>query len=101
MPVSNISVVGVRFSTDGAVRWIGQRSVLVELGALVDGLAEQVEDAAERLLADRHGDRAAGVGDLLTAGQAVGRVHRDGAHAVVAEQLLDLADERLRRRAAR
>ena len=27
-------------------------------------LAEQVEDAAERHLADRHGDRAAGVGDL-------------------------------------
>src|SRR3954469_11461794 len=25
MPVSNISVVGVRFSTDGAERWIGQR----------------------------------------------------------------------------
>src|SRR3954471_2970565 len=27
MPVSNISVVGVRFSTDGAERWIGQRTL--------------------------------------------------------------------------
>ena len=27
MPVSNISVVGVRFSTVGASRWIGQRSL--------------------------------------------------------------------------
>ena len=26
MPVSNISVVGMRFSTFGAERWIGQRS---------------------------------------------------------------------------
>ena len=32
--------------------------------------------------------------DLHAAGQAVGRVHRDCADAVVAEVLLDLADER-------
>jgi hypothetical protein len=38
-------------------------------------------------------DRAARVGDLHAAGEAVGRVHRDRADAVVAEVLLHLADE--------
>ena len=78
------------------------RGVLVDAAALdvrgqrlaeVDRLAEQVEDAPERRLADRHGDRAAGVDHLDAAREAVGRVHRDRAHAVVAEVLLDLADE--------
>src|SRR5206468_1475352 len=54
---------------------------------------EQVEDAAERLLADRDGDRAAGVAHLGAALEAVGGVHGDRAHAVVAEVLLDLADQ--------
>ena len=53
MPVSNISVVGVRSSTVGASRWIGQRSSSSTGVAEVDRLAEQVEDAAERRLADR------------------------------------------------
>ena len=48
----------------------------------------------ERRLADRHGDRAAGVDDLVAAREAVGGVHRDRADAVVAEVLLHLADER-------
>ena len=48
MPVSNISVVGVRSSTVGADRWIGQRSLTSIVVALVDRLAEQVEDAPER-----------------------------------------------------
>ena len=62
--------------------------------AEVDRLAEQVEDAAQRRLPDRDGDRAAGVDDLGAARKAVRRVHRDRAHAVVAEVLLHLADER-------
>ena len=61
--------------------------------AEVDRLAEQVEDASERRLADGHRDRAAGVDDLHAAGEPVGGVHRDRAHAVVAEVLLDLAHE--------
>ena len=93
MPVSNISVVGVRFSTFGAGRWIGQRSSYSTSPDEVDRLAEQVEDPAQRALADGHGDRAAGVGDLHAARQAVGGVHRDAAHAVVAEVLLDLEHE--------
>ena len=78
------------------------RGVLVDATALgvggqrlaeVDRLAEQVEDAPERDLAHGHGDRAARVDHLGAAREAVGRVHRDGAHAVVAEVLLDLAHE--------
>src|SRR3954449_10143609 len=67
--------------------------VALDLAALVDRLAEQVEDAPERDVADRHGDRPAGVDDLGPAREAVGRVHRDRADAVVAEVLLHLADQ--------
>ena len=59
----------------------------------VDHVAEEVEDSAQGLLPHRDGDRAAGVDHLVAATQAVGRIHRDGADAVVAEVLLDLADE--------
>ena len=71
------------------------RPALLDLDrlALVDRLAEQVEDAPERDVADRHGDRAAGVEDLHAAREAVGGVHGDRADAVVAEVLLHLADE--------
>src|SRR5579862_3469943 len=62
-------------------------------GLAVDGVAEDVPDAAERLLADRDGDRAARVDDVDAAGEAVGRLHRDGADAVVAEMLLHLCDQ--------
>ena len=44
-------------------------------------------------LSDRHRDRAARVDDLLASLQSVGRVHRDRANAIVAQMLLDLADE--------
>ncbi len=60
---------------------------------LVDRLADDVHDAAEGLLADRHRDRLAGVGDFVTAHQAVGRVHGDGAHRVLAEMLRDLQNQ--------
>ena len=90
-------MVGVSCSTVGALAVDRPAlDVVVELVALVDRLAEQVEDAAERDVADRHGDRAAGVDDLHAARQAVGGVHGDRAHAVVAEVLLDLADQRAR-----
>ena len=61
--------------------------------ALVDRLAEQVEDPAQGHVADRDRDRAAGVDHLVAALEAVGGVHRDRAHAVVAEVLLHLADQ--------
>ena len=44
-----------------------------------------------------HRDRAAGVGDLGAADQAVGRLHRDGADQVVAQVLGDLEGQRASR----
>ena len=51
--------------------------------------------------ADRHRDRRAGVDHLHAAVHAVGRLHRDRADAVLAEVLLDLADDVDRRRLPR
>ena len=96
MPVSNISVVGVRFSTVGAERWIGQRS-------LPSGMSSPRSIGSPSRLKMRPSVAVptgtvigrAGVDDLGAARQAVGRVHGDRADAVVAEVLLHLADERL------
>ena len=59
----------------------------VDRAALVDRLADHVEDAPQGLGADRHHDRATGVDHLGAAHQPVGRVHRDRAHGVLAEVL--------------
>ncbi len=61
--------------------------------AVVDRLAEQIEDAAERGLADRHLDGRAGVDALHAADHAVGAAQGDAAHAAAAEVLLHLAGE--------
>jgi hypothetical protein len=60
--------------------------------ALVDRLTDHVPEAAERRLADRDGDLLPRVLDLEPAGEAVGGVHRHGADAVVAKELLNLGD---------
>jgi hypothetical protein len=65
----------------------------LDLLPLVDRLAEQVEDAAEGGLAHGDRDRPPGVQDLVAPLQPVGGVHRDSANPVVAQMLLDLADE--------
>ena len=67
--------------------------VLRDIRLLVDGLADHVPDAAERQVADRYRDRAAGVFHFETAREAVGRVHRNGADPVVAQVLLHLGDD--------
>ena len=88
--------LGRRSEVLDARRLLVDRASLDVIGKVlteVDQLTEQVEDAPERHLADGNGDRGAGVDHLGTAGQAVGGVHRDRAHAVVAEVLLDLAHE--------
>ena len=64
----------------------------VERAHRVDGLADDVEDAAEDLAPDRRGDRRAGVGGDHAAHHALGGLHRDGAHRVLAEVLGDLED---------
>ncbi len=93
MPVSSISWEGVEVLDLGG-RTVDRPALLaLHLAALVDRLAEQVEDPAQRLLADRHGDRRAGVGHLVAPLDAVGRVHGDRTHALVAEVLLHLADQ--------
>ena len=63
----------------------------VGIGArLVDRLADDVDDAPERAVADGHGDRLAGVGHLLAAHQAFGGVHGHRAHGVLAQVLRHL-----------
>jgi len=59
----------------------------------VDRVAEHIEDAAERFIADRNGDPRTGVGHFNAARQTVGRTERDAADAVAAEVLLHFTDE--------
>ncbi len=59
-----------------------------DVAGVVDRLAEHVHDAPERLLADRHRDRLARVGNGHAALQALGRSHRDRANDAVAQLLL-------------
>ena len=55
---------------------------------LIHGVAGNVEHAAHDAFADGHGDRRAGVRDLVAALQTFGAGHGDGADPVVAEVLL-------------
>jgi len=71
-----------RFLVDGAA-FLGGDGAHV-----VDGATEHVHDAAKGGLTDGHRNRAAGVGDLHAAPQAVGGAERDGAHDAVAKFLL-------------
>jgi hypothetical protein len=72
----------------GAVDRVGQLRV-GHRSALVHGVAGDVEDPAEDLVADRHADRGTGVGEGHAALEAVGGAHGDRAHPAVAEVLLD------------
>ncbi len=69
--------------------------VCADRAALVDRLADDIEDAPQRRGADGHLDLAAGVGHGLAARQAVGRIHGDGAHGVLAEMLGDFEHKAL------
>ena len=60
---------------------------------LVDRLADHVHDAAERLVAHRDRNRPLHVLHPLAADEALGRVHRDRAHRVLAEVLRHLEHE--------
>ena len=64
MPVTRISASVDWSMNSGAARWIGERSLVVDRTALVDRLADDVEDAAQGFRADRHHDRLAGVDHL-------------------------------------
>ena len=95
MPVTSTSDSVDCSAKSGAGAWIGRYSVAVDRALLVHGLADDVQDAAERDVADRHLDRLAGVGDLEAADEAFGGVHGDGAHGALAEVLGDLEHEPL------
>jgi hypothetical protein len=57
---------------------------------LIDRITDDVDDAAQRSIADRHRDRLAGVGNLLAAHEPLAGIHGDGAHGRFAEMLRDL-----------
>ena len=67
----------------------------LDRAAIVDHVPHQVEHPAERGFAHRHLDRAAGVGDLLTAADAVGRIESHRTHAAAAQMLGHLAPQGL------
>ena len=60
--------------------------------AVVHHVAQDVEDAAQGLTADGHGDGRAGIGDHSVTLQAVGGGHGDAAGGVVADVLGDAID---------
>ena len=94
-PVSKISI-GRREVAEGRRVAVDRPALDVLAGRLlvVDRLADHVPDPAEGRVADRDRDRRAGVDDVDAAREAVGRVHRDRADAIVAEVLLHLRDQR-------
>ena len=61
--------------------------------ATIDGIAGQIEDAAESSLADGDGERSTGIGDFHTADHAVGAGECDTANATAAEVLLDFTSQ--------
>src|SRR5438874_994916 len=64
--------------------------------ALVDGLADDVEDPPEGFVADGNGDGRAGIGHRHPAREPLGRRHGHGADLALAEVLRDLQHEPLR-----
>ena len=71
----------------GASWWMARRVAVTDRAGFVHRLADDVHDAAQRLVADRHRDRRAGIGHRGAAHETFGRVHGDGAHGVLAEVL--------------
>src|SRR3954471_4090078 len=65
----------------------------LDRAGFIDRVADDVDDAPETLVADRHRDRRTGVGALLAANEALGGVHRHGAHRVLAEMLRDFENQ--------
>ena len=60
---------------------------LANRALFVDRVANHVHDAAQSFVAHRHGDRPVGVFHFLSANQALGGVHRNGAHSAFAQVL--------------
>ena len=92
MPVSKISIVGESSPKAGGSRWIGQRSpVAASLPSTGSPMTFQMRPSVWSPTGTEIG--CSRVDDLDAAREPVGRVHRDGAHAIVAEMLLHLRDQ--------
>ncbi len=72
----------------------GHARLLADGSKLVHRLADHVDDAAQRLFAHGHANRAAEVDGLHAANHAVGSFHGHGAHAALAQMLLNLENHR-------
>ena len=57
---------------------------------LVDRLTDHVDDAAQCGVPDRNSDSLTRVGDILTALESIGDIHRDAADGVLTEVLRNL-----------
>ena len=80
-----------RVAVDGPT--LGDGDGLIRL--LVQDVAGHVEDVALGHIADRHGDRAAGIEHGGAADEAIGRLQCNGAHGGIAEVLLDFQRNRV------
>ena len=70
-----------------------QMHLRIDRPKLVHRLAKHIQHAAQRLAAHRHHDARAGIDRLHPANHALGRNHRDAAHAALAKVLLHLNDD--------
>jgi hypothetical protein len=77
-----------RFAVNGPALLRQDRSVWK-----INRLSEDVHHPSERRRAHRHRNRGARIHGVHSALHAVGRFHRDGANAVLAEMLLDFDDD--------
>ena len=71
----------------------GQELLSSNGATLIDGLTDDVDDAAEGLGTDGHLNGIASVTDRLTTHKTLGGVEGDGAHVVATQVLGDLEDE--------
>jgi len=71
----------------------GAQGLALDRTGFIDRLADHVHDPAERRLADRHGDRLAGIGHFLAAHQTIGNVHGDAPYRAFAQMLRDFEHE--------
>ncbi|MNS75211.1 hypothetical protein D3C72_1087150 [compost metagenome] len=68
---------------------------VLDRAGFVDGTTQHVHDAAQRTVANRHGDGGAGALDRHAAAQAVGRTQGNGTHHAVAQLLLHFEGQAL------
>ena len=98
MPVSKISIFGVRSRNAGGSRWIGQRSAPSGRSPFSSIGSPMTFQSRPRVASPTGTEIGASVSTHdAAAREAVGRVHGDGADAIVAEMLLHLRDQRARR----